>query len=49
MSTAQMRAYIKEAYPGDAWYQKINKMSDKQVLAVYTSFMNRKLLKGQRR
>lgn len=35
MSIEQMRKAIKEAYPGADWPSKVDKMSDRQVFAVY--------------
>ena len=41
MSVEQMRAYLKEQY-GDSWAKKVDKMSDKQVLAIYYRMLNSK-------
>lgn len=30
-----MREYVEKAYPGDKWKEKVRKMSDSQVLAVF--------------
>ena len=43
MTAAQMRCAIYDAYPGDSWHEKVNNMSDNQVVAVYMRF----LAKGQ--
>lgn len=37
-----MRKYVSEAYPGKEWRNKVNKMSDKQVSAIYTRMINTK-------
>ena len=39
MSVQQMRAAIYEVYPGRSWKEKVNNMSDAQVIAVYYSFL----------
>jgi hypothetical protein len=38
MSVEQMKAAILWVYPG--WYTKVSKMSDGQVLAIYTRMLN---------
>ena len=35
MTTEQMRQAILVKYPGEAWKQKVAKMSDAQVQAIY--------------
>lgn len=40
MSTEQMRQALISAYPGRQWQQKVIKMSEAQVFAVYTKFKN---------
>jgi hypothetical protein len=35
MSVEQMRAYVINAYKGPSWAQKVSKMSDNQVIAIY--------------
>lgn len=35
MNDHQMREALKKAYPGKAWIEKVNKMSEPQVAAVY--------------
>lgn len=42
MSIEQMRSKVKEAYQGDKWKQKVSKMSDNQVLAIYRRFLDSK-------
>lgn len=40
MSIAQMRALLKQAYPGADWPSKVDRMHDKQVAATYMRLMN---------
>ena len=40
MSTAQKRAKVLTAYPGDRWKVKVGKMSDAQVHATYMRMLN---------
>lgn len=40
MTTEQMRQALLKAYSGDRWKQKVIKMSEAQVFAVYTKFKN---------
>jgi hypothetical protein len=35
-NTNQMRQALKAAYPGRSWKQKVNNMSDNQVLAIFS-------------
>ena len=42
MTTDAMRFYISEAYEGDAWKNKVKKMPDAQVYAVYMSILGKK-------
>lgn len=44
MEIWQMREIIREVYTTYTWHQKVNKMSSKQVVAVYMSFKKRKLI-----
>jgi hypothetical protein len=37
MSTQQIRALVAGAYDGQRWKEKVKKMSDNQVVAVYKS------------
>ena len=40
MTVSQMRARITEVYAGKSWKQKVDNMSEGQVIAVYHSFLN---------
>lgn len=44
MSVADMRAAIAKVYPGISWKNKVARMADQQVMAIYFSFLHRKLL-----
>lgn len=44
MSIEQMRKAVTEAYPGADWPFKVEKMSDKQVAAIYNRLLNQKKL-----
>jgi hypothetical protein len=35
-----MRGEISKVYPGPKWKEKVKKMSDSQILAIYNSFKN---------
>lgn len=35
MTNADMRAWVKSAYPGPVWEKRVDKMTNAQVLAVY--------------
>lgn len=35
MSVEQMRAFVAARYPGRAWQERVKKMSDSQILAIY--------------
>lgn len=37
MEVYQMREMIKKVYPTETWYNKVNHMPDKQVMAIYFS------------
>lgn len=39
MSTDQMRSEISKVYPGKKWSDKVKKMSDNQVIAIYRKFL----------
>lgn len=39
MSIEQMRAAIREVYPGKKWYDKVDRMKDDQVLVIYKRFL----------
>lgn len=45
MGVEQMRSAIVKAYPGKKWADKVKKMSDNQVIAIY----NRLLQSGKLR
>lgn len=42
MSPEQMRAYLTKLDYGPSWVIKVEKMSDKQVAAVYMRHINKK-------
>lgn len=44
MSPEQMRAKLKQSYPGPKWSVKVDKMSDRQVAATYMRLLNAKKL-----
>jgi hypothetical protein len=37
----QMRQAIIAAYPGKSWKQKVNQMSDNQIIAIFSSLKER--------
>ena len=41
MNIIRMRAMVREAYAGNGWTDKVDKMSDIQVQAVYFSLLER--------
>lgn len=41
MSTQQMRKMVSDCYDSETWKNKIKKMSDTQVVALYYSFLKR--------
>ena len=41
MSNSQQRVDVYNAYPGKKWKDRVNKMSDAQVLAIHTKMMNK--------
>jgi hypothetical protein len=43
MSLEEKRNFIIKAYPGGDWVWKVQKMSDKQIHAIYISLINRKV------
>ena len=48
MDVQYMRQYIKDAYGrAEEWCKKVNKMHDKQVIAVYYSILNREKKKSE--
>lgn len=47
MNVNQMREWVYSAYPGpNAWKTKVNKMTDKQVIALYFSLLKQGKIKG---
>lgn len=46
MSIEQMRGILSRVYVSQFWKAKVNKMSDKQVYAVYMRFLEDGKLKG---
>lgn len=45
MSTEQMRAEITKTYQGADWVEKVKKMTDQQVIAVYYRLLDQGRLK----
>lgn len=45
MSIELMRKAIQEVYDGDAWKNKVARMKDEQVMAVYRRFLDQNKLK----
>lgn len=39
MTVAQMRAKISKVYPGDIWKNKVYRMHEDQVIAIYFKFL----------
>ncbi len=35
MSVCQMREYVRNAYQGDKWKNRVAKMPDNQIIAIY--------------
>ena len=48
VSIAQMRSEVLYAYPGADWPYKVEKMSDKQIAAIYQRLMDKKRKKGNK-
>lgn len=44
MNTEQMRQALLRAYPSTSWKNKVTKMNEQQVFAVYTRLKNQKKL-----
>ncbi len=38
MTEVNYREELKKVYPGQRWADKVNKMSDEQVVAIYIKF-----------
>lgn len=47
MNINEMRLYVMQAYPGPKWAQRVAKMPNNQVIAVFRSIQNRKSLKKE--
>lgn len=41
MSPEQKRAAITRVYPGDTWQERVEKMSDSQVSAIYLRLLDK--------
>lgn len=41
MNLHEMRDFISKAYPGQAWKNRVKKMGENQIIAIYYSMMNR--------
>ena len=41
MTDPEMRKAINKLYSGDKWHQKVKKMSNEQVLAIYLKYQNK--------
>lgn len=41
MLIKDMRGWLKRAYPGRAWSDKVDKMSDKQIQAIFIDLRKR--------
>ena len=41
MNVDEMRAHIRDAYPGRSWKARCNVMRDQQVIAIYHSIIER--------
>lgn len=48
MTVDRMRSEIAKVYPGTKWESKVESMSDKQVIAIYHSFLNTGMFKKNR-
>ena len=44
MSIEQMREALMKSYPSQKWQDKVLKMSDNQIIAIYTRMLNAKTL-----
>ena len=44
MSIEQMKEEIKKVYPKETWESKIERMTDKQIIAIYHRFLEEKLI-----
>ncbi len=46
MEVVHMRTHLIAAYPGPNWKKKVDRMSDNQVIAVYSRLVKEKKIKG---
>ena len=46
MTNANMREWVKSAYPGTNWAKKVDKMTDEQVLAIYQRLVQTGKIRG---
>ena len=49
MSVEQMRAYVIKVYDNPTWKNKVAKMRDGQIIAIYNSFREKGKLKALQR
>jgi hypothetical protein len=45
MNAFEMRDQVKSAYPSKTWKEKVAKMPDDQIVALYYNFIKRGLIK----
>ena len=45
MDAKYMRLHVINEYPGDSWREKVLKMPDNQVIAIYNNILRRKAKK----
>lgn len=48
MSVAQMRNEIAMVYPGEGWKQKVDRMHERQVVAIYMNFQRNGKFEGKK-
>lgn len=46
MTIANMRDWVKSAYPGQKWKDKVDKMPDNQIIPLYYSLIKQGRIKG---
>lgn len=46
MEVYQMREWVVSAYPGPRWKDKVKKMTDEQIIALYFSLIKQGKIKG---
>lgn len=46
MDANTMRDWVKSAYPGENWSNKVKKMPDSQIVALYNNLVKRGKIKG---